>query len=224
MGFNDIFKKSFLEGYGSNNLNTFTITAAILVTCVLALYIFVVYRVITKKTFYSKSFNISLAAIAVITAGIILTVQSSIVVSLGMVGALSIVRFRTAIKDPMDLIFLFWAIAIGIICGAGLAQIAIILSLAVTILVLFLERLPVARAPMILVVNSSDIHSEKLITEETAKYAKHMHVKSRSLTDDGINLVIELRSDKCTELVTAVKELQGVKSASLLEHDGEVTF
>ena len=124
----------------------------------------------------------------------------------------------------MDLIFLFWAIAIGIICGAGLAQIAIILSLAVTILVLFLERLPVAKAPMILVVNSSDIHSEKLITDEAAKYARHLHIKSRSLTDDGLNMIIELRSDKCGDLVTAVKELQTVRSASLLEHDGEVTF
>ena len=195
-----------------------------LVTCVLALYIFVVYRVVTKKTFYSKSFNISLAALSVITAGIILTVQSSIVVSLGMVGALSIVRFRTAIKDPMDLIFLFWAIAVGIICGAGLAQIAVIVSVAVTILVLVLDRLPVAKAPMILVVKSSDIHSEKLITDEAAKYAKHLNIKSRNLTDDGINMIIELRSDKCSELVTAVKELDSFQSASLLAHDGEVTF
>ena len=221
---NNIFKKSFIEGFGSTSLSTYEISVAILITCVLALYVFVVYRVMTKKTFYSKSFNISLAAISIITAGIILTVQSSIVVSLGMVGALSIVRFRTAIKDPMDLIFLFWAIAIGIICGAGLAQVAVILSLAVTFMVLILDKLPIAKAPMILVINSSDINGEKTIMEEVGKYAKHTNVKSRNLTDDGLNMIIELRSDKYSELVLSVKSLQIVRSVSLLAHDGEVTF
>ena len=221
---NNIFKKSFIEGFGSTSLSTYEISVAILITCVLALYVFVVYRVMTKKTFYSKSFNISLAAISIITAGIILTVQSSIVVSLGMVGALSIVRFRTAIKDPMDLIFLFWAIAIGIICGAGLAQVAVIVSLAVTFMVLILDKLPIAKAPMILVVNSSDINGEKLIMEEISKYAKHTNIKSRNLTDDGLNMIIELRCDKYSELVTSVKSIQIVRSVSLLAHDGEVTF
>ena len=221
---NNIFKKSFLEGFGSTSLNTYEIAIAILITCVLALYVFVVYRVMTKKTFYSKNFNISLAAISIITSGIILTVQSSIVVSLGMVGALSIVRFRTAIKDPMDLIFLFWAISIGIICGAGLAQVAVIVSLAVTVMVLILSKLPVAKAPMILVIDSSDINGEKVIMEEVSKYAKHTNIKSRNLTDGGLNMIIELRCDKCSELVTSVMGLQNVRSASLLAHDGEVTF
>ena len=221
---NNIFKKSFLEGFGSASLSTYEIVIAMLITCVLALYVFVVYRVMTKKTFYSKSFNISLAALSIITAGVILTVQSSIVVSLGMVGALSIVRFRTAIKDPMDLIFLFWSIAIGIICGAGLAQIAVIVSLTVTLMLLILNRLPVAKAPMILVVDASDINGEKIIMDEVSKYAKHTNIKSRNLTDGGLNMIIELRSDKCSELVTSVMSLQTVRSASLMSHDGEVTF
>lgn len=220
----DIFKKSFLEGFGSTDLSTNKIIAAILITCVFALYIFAVYRVMTKKTFYSKSFNISLAAISIITAGVILTIQSSIVVSLGMVGALSIVRFRTAVKDPMDLIFLFWAITVGIICGAGLAQVAIFVSLAVTLMLLLLDKLPVAKAPMILVVNSSDIAGEKVITDEVGKFAKHMNIKSRNLTEDGLNIIIELRCDNYAELVLKVKNLQNVRSASLLAHDGEVTF
>ena len=107
MSFKDIFKKSFLEGFSSTEINTETIAAALAIASALALYIFLVYRVLTRKTFYSKSFNISLAGITVITAALILTMQSSVVLSLGMVGALSIVRFRTAIKDPMDLMFLF---------------------------------------------------------------------------------------------------------------------
>ena len=97
MSFQDVFKKSFLEGFQSTDINIYTVSLSMLLTCFVALYIFVVYRVVTRKTFYSKNFNISLAAVAVITSGIILTIQSSIVVSLGMVGALSIVRFRTAV-------------------------------------------------------------------------------------------------------------------------------
>ena len=169
MSFSDIFKKSFLDGFASTDINIYTATAAMMITCVLALYIFVVYRVLTRKTFYSKNFNIALAGIALITSGIILTIQSSIVVSLGMVGALSIVRFRTAIKDPMDLMFLFWSIAVGIICGVGMAEIAIILSIIMTAGILILNHLPVAKAPMILVVNASDLAAEENImipTEE----------------------------------------------------------
>ena len=103
MTFKDIFKKSFLEGYASTEITSLTIITALGIACVLALYIFFVYRVVTRKTFYSKSFNITLAGVTVITASLILTMQSSVVLSLGMVGALSIVRFRTAIKDPIDL-------------------------------------------------------------------------------------------------------------------------
>ena len=115
MSFKDIFKKSFLEGFASTEITTLTVVTALGVACLLALYIFFVYR----KTFYSKNFNITLAGVTVITASLILTMQSSVVLSLGMVGALSIVRFRTAIKEPMDLMFLFWSISVGIICSGG---------------------------------------------------------------------------------------------------------
>ena len=142
MSFKDIFKKSFLEGYASAEITTLTIVTALGIACALALYIFIVYRVVTRKTFYSKNFNITLAGITVITAALILTMQSSVVLSLGMVGALSIVRFRTAIKDPMDLMFLFWSISVGIICGAGLAQVAVILSVVLTLGILILDQMP----------------------------------------------------------------------------------
>ena len=126
MGFSDIFKKDFLASYTSDSISTIHIVSVLIITCIIAFYIFMVYRLITKKTFYSKTFNISIASIAVITAAIILAVQSSIVISLGMVGALSIVRFRTAIKEPMDLVFLFWSIAVGICCGAHVVGIALV--------------------------------------------------------------------------------------------------
>ena len=224
MTFSDIFKKSFLEGFSASDINIYTATVALLVTSALALYIFVVYRVVTRKTFYSKTFNISLAGIALITAGVIVTIQSSIVVSLGMVGALSIVRFRTAVKDPMDLMFLFWSIAVGIICGTGLAEIAIILSIIITVGILILNGLPVAKAPLILVVNASDLDAEEMILSVVSKFAKHPAVKSRNMTKDSLDLIIELRTDAGSKLVREILDLESVTSASLMAHDGEVTF
>ena len=130
--FSDIFKKSFLEGFNGGNITTGRVAVTLMVTVLLAAYLFFVYYVHSKKSFYDKSFNVSLALISVITAAIVLAMQSNLVISLGMVGALSIVRFRTAIKEPMDLMFLFWAISIGIICGANLFTIAILASLVIT--------------------------------------------------------------------------------------------
>ena len=224
MSFKDIFKRSFLEGFTSMEITTMTVLVALSVACALALYIFFVYRIVTRKTFYSKSFNISLAGVTVTTAALILTMQSSVVLSLGMVGALSIVRFRTAVKDPMDLMFMFWSISVGIICGAGLAQIAVILSVLMTMGILILDYMPVAKAPMILVVNASDAKVEKQITEILKKYTRHFNVKSRNLTAGSADIVIELRTSRGYELVQEVMDTEGVTSVSLLSHDGEVTF
>lgn len=224
MSFSKIFKQSFLDGFSSTDINAYTAATAMLITCLLAFYIFIVYRVLTRKTFYSKNFNISLAGIALVTSAIILTIQSSIVVSLGMVGALSIVRFRTAVKDPLDLMFLFWAIAVGIICGVGLAEIAIILSLIMTAGIVVLNGLPVAKAPLILVINASDLDAEAQIATVVAQYTKHFTVKSRNMTKSSLDLIIELRTGEGSKLVRAVLELPSVTSASLLAHDGEVTF
>ncbi len=224
MTFSDIFKKSFLEGFASTEITTVTVVAAMGIASAIALYIFFVYRVITRKTFYSKNFNISLAGITVITTALILTMQSSVVISLGMVGALSIVRFRTAIKDPMDLMFLFWSISVGIICGAGMAQVAVILSVVVTLGILILDQLPVAKAPMILVVNAVLPDAEEAVLREVGKYTKHFSVKSRNLTGSSLDLVLELRTAQGSELVRGVMGLEGIHSVSLLSHDGEVTF
>ena len=222
--FKDIFKKSFLEGYASAEITTITIVAALGIACALALYIFFVYRVVTRKTFYNKNFNISLAGVTVITAALILTMQSSVVLSLSMVGALSIVRFRTAVKDPMDLTFLFWSISVGIICGAGLAQVAVILSVIMTVGILVLDHMPVAKAPMILVVNASDLDAEEAVAAVVQKFSRYYNVKSRNLTGSSLDLVIEVRTEEGSALVREIMGLKSVSSASLLSHDGEVTF
>ncbi len=224
MSVKDIIKKSFLETFSKADISATDILVVLLITSVLALYIFFIYRILTRKSFYNKSFNIALAALALITAAIIITIQSSIVVSLGMVGALSIVRFRTAIKDPMDLVFLFWSISIGIICGAGLYEVAIVLSIMVTLAIFVLDKIPVAKAPMILVVNSTDIKNEENILDVVTEFCKFPKVKSRNLTADRLDIVIELRVKEEADMVLKINAINGVQSVSLLSHDGEVTF
>ena len=224
MGFKDVFKKSFLEGFTSMDITTGKIAATLIVTALLALYIFAIYRLVTRKVFYSKNFNISLAVMSLITAAIILAMQSNLVISLGMVGALSIVRFRTAIKDPMDLAFLFWSISIGIICCAGLYEIALVTSVGVTVFILVLDMLPVGKAPMMLVVNSSEMNGEKAVLDVVGKYARYYKVKSRNLSKGRLDLVIELKVKEESALVSEVAPLDGMLSPSIIAHDGEVTF
>lgn len=224
MNFSDIFKSSFLEGYQTGILSVKNMMAIVLITALISSYIFIVYRMSNRKSFYNKSFNASLPALAIITAAIILTIQSSIVVSLGMVGALSIVRFRTAIKEPMDLVFLFWSISVGIMCGAGCFSIAVITSVVVTIGILLAEWVPVAKAPQILLVNSSDYHNEKEILTIIKQYCTLYKIRARNLTKDHLDMAIEVRVKEEGELVHKLIELENVTSASLVAHDGEVTF
>ena len=224
MGFKDVFKKSFLEGFTSMDITTAKIVATLFVSALLALYVFAIYRLVTRKVFYSKNFNISLAAMSIITAAIILAMQSNLVISLGMVGALSIVRFRTAIKDPMDLVFMFWSISIGIICGAGLYEVALVTSVAVTVFILVLDMIPVSKAPMMLVINSSQMDGEQQILDIVGKYSKSYKVKSRNLSKGRLDMVVELRVKDESALVSEVAALEGMTGASLIAHDGEVTF
>lgn len=224
MSFSDIFKKDFLASYTSEAVTVPHAAAVLFITAVIAFYIFMVYRLVTRKTFYSKNFNISLAVIAVITAAIILAIQSSIVISLGMVGALSIVRFRTAVKEPMDLCFLFWAIAVGICCGAHMTEVALVLSVVLTILVLALDRLPIGRAPMILVANLETSEREPDLLNKVREYCKYYKVKARNITADRCNMVIEVRVKEEYQLIQAIKGLKDVENVSLVSHDGEVTY
>ena len=187
MSFADIFKKSFLEGYASGQIDIAEIVICMLITVLIGMYIFMVYRIITRNSFYNRNFNLSLIALAVITAAIILTIQSNIVISLGMVGALSIVRFRTAIKDPMDLVFLFWSISIGIICGAGFAVVAVIASVIITVIVLLFERLSVGTAAVILLVNTTDYKTEGQIMGIVESHCSMYKVKARNLTKNKLN-------------------------------------
>ncbi len=221
MGFNDIFTKTFREGFANTDLGFMEIVLVFALAACIGGYIFLVYRFITKQTFYSKHFNISLAVLPVIVAAIILAVQSSIVISLGMVGALSIVRFRTAVKDPIDLTFLFWTISVGIICGAGLGEIAIVVSLIITAMVVVLDNMQIVRAPMLLVLNLDSLDTEDEILQIVNKHCKYSKVKSRNITKEKLHMIVELRTDKGKELLKELSAKDGIFSVTLMEHDGE---
>ena len=166
----------------------------------------------------------ALAAACFIAVYIFFIYQSSVVISLGMVGALSIVRFRTAVKEPMDLVFLFWSISVGIICGAGLFEIAIFASLLITAAVLTLDHLPVSKTPMILIVDSSNIDGEEQIMETVEKYSAHSKVKSRNMNAESLNMVIEVRVKECAECIREINRLDGIRNVSMVSQEGEVTF
>ena len=200
------------------------VTVNILASALIGLFIFISYYISHRETIYSKKFNVSLVVLTVLTSTVMTVIGNNIALSLGMVGALSIVRFRTAIKDPMDLAFLFWSISIGIICGAGLYEIALVTSVGVTVFILVLDMLPVGKAPMMLVVNSSEMNGEKAVLDVVGKYARYYKVKSRNLSKGRLDLVIELKVKEESALVSEVAALGGMLSASMISHDGEVTF
>ena len=219
MNFADIFKQSFLQGYASSSLTLTSVLSCMVVVTLVSGYIFVVYRLISRDSFYNLNFNIALPAIAVITAAIILTIQASIVISLGMVGALSIVRFRTAIK-----VFLFWAISAGIICGAGLSMIAVIASVVVTVIVVAANRLPRMHASQILLVSCDTCENERAVMEEIEKSCSLYKVKSRNMASDRLDMAVEVRMKDAEAFMLRLVKLPHVTNASLVDHDGEVTF
>lgn len=222
--FSDIFKKSFLNELSTVDISLKFVVFSIGLCCVFAAYIFIVYQLTTRKTFYDKATSISIALSSVVVCGIILTIQSSLVVSLGMVGALSIVRFRTAIKNPLDLVFMFWSIAIGIICGVGMPMIAVVLSFAMTGGILIFCMVPMATAPMLLIVNAADFSARDKILEEVKSNASFHTIKSQVSEEHRLSMVVEVRVKKNSNLVQAVSSVEGVTRAALLSHDGEVTF
>ncbi len=222
MTFTDAIKKSVLQGFANVDISTTQIITILGITFILAIYIFFIYRLVNKSAFYNKSFHIAMALISVITAGIIIALQSSIVISLGMVGALSIVRFRTAIKDPLDLLFLFWSIGTGIMCGAGLFEIAIIVALIITIATFVLDYIPNTKKPYLLIVNADSRYNEEEILCCMKQYAKYYKMKSKNCKKDGTDIIFEVQTKQEKELVETLTEKAFITQLSLLSHDGEV--
>lgn len=221
MSIKDVVSERLVNGFGSADLTVAEILLTLGITFVIALYLFAVYRVITENAFYSKNFNISMVAMAIITAGIIMAMQSSLVISLGMVGALSIVRFRTAIKEPIDLLFLFWSIGTGIICGAGLYKVAIILAICVTIAIVVLKLVPENNAGQVMFISYTGSISGEDLNKVVEPFGKITSVKSKNVTAAGTNMACDVKVKDADGLVAALCAVDGVQSVSLMAHDGE---
>ena len=220
MSFKDIFKKSFLEGFASTEITTLTVVTALGVACLLALYIFFVYRVVTRKTFYSKNFNITLAGVTVITASLILTMQSSVVLSLGMVGALSIVRFRTAVKDPMDLLYLFWSITTGITTGAGMYLLALTAAVVMILMLLLFYHWQERGRVYIAVIHYT---GQQAGDDIVRAFGRNKYVvKSKTMRGDTVEMVAEVFcKDKELEFSDRLRAVPGVTDVTLIQYNGE---
>jgi len=207
--------------YSNEVLTTETILTVLLMVTMLSIYEFIIYRVVSKKHFYSKSFNITIAVIPFFIATIILSLQSSLVITLGTIGALAIIRFRTAIKDPVDMVYILWAVHIGITCGCSLFELAVLTSLIVTVVLFVLDNLSLGKAPHILVVHCKEIAEEQTLIGIVKKYSKRIRVKSRNYTNAGLDIVIELSVKNTQPLTSALAEMASVDRYSLLSYDSE---
>ena len=219
INFSDVFKSGFLEGFAG-----FSLTDAVIglgVSFLIGLFIFFIYAKSFSGVVYSASFNVSLVLMTMITSLIILGVTSNVVLSLGMVGALSIVRFRSAIKEPIDIVFLFWAISEGILCGAGLIPLALLGAPVIGGLLLVFSLRKDYSEPFLLIVRFDDPKAEDKITKIAEKKVKRLRLKSTSVLGEQTELILEVRLDRGDKsFVREISRTDGVSYASLVSYNG----
>lgn len=220
MTFNDIFQSSFLE-----NVTEFSAVDTLIgmvFAAVIGLFIFTIYKKTFQGVMYSSGFSLSLVGLCLVTTLVIMAVTSNVVLSLGMVGALSIVRFRAAIKEPMEIVYLFWSIAAGIVIGAGMVPLAVIGSAIIgAILVLFANR-KIHENPYILILNCSGEKAEKEAMGMIGQEVKRFAVKSKTVNRDGIELTAEIRlKDAATDFVNRLEGTEGIGEVTLVSYNGE---
>lgn len=220
MTFNDIFKSSFLEKAEVFSVLDFTIAMAL--AFALGLFIYYIYKRTYNGVMYSSAFGLSLMAMTMITTLVILAVTSNVVLSLGMVGALSIVRFRTAVKDPMDIVFLFWAIAAGIVLGAGLIPLAVFGSAFIGVILYVFANRKVLDRPYILILNCRDSEAEKKVLLSVKENVRRQVLKSKTVTKGGVELTLEIRlKEENADFVNRLSQAEGVESAVLVSYNGD---
>ena len=222
MTFNDIFESSFLENIAS--VSFLDMALALALAFGIGLFIFLIYKKTFSGVMYSAGFGVTLVALTMISTFVILAVTSNVVLSLGMVGALSIVRFRTAIKEPMDIAFLFWAIAAGIVLAAGLFPLAVFGSVAIGIVLLVFANRKAHTKPYIVVLRCENHDSELAATEFLKKQVDRCVVKSKTSQQGAVELNVEVRMrDDNTDFVNILSEMNGVSSAVLVSYNGDYT-
>ena len=218
MTFQDIFKSGFLENVTSVSL----IAIALVLAFGLGLFIFLVYKKTYMGVMYSSSFGVTLLALTMITTLVILAVTSNVVLSLGMVGALSIVRFRTAIKEPLDIAFLFWSIAVGIVLAAGMIPLAVIGSVIIGIILLVFVNHRTYQNPYIIVLQCADHESETAAQEFLKEHTRLCTVKSKTAQKGQVELNLDVRlKDENTDFINLLSEMPGVRSAVLVSYNGD---
>ncbi len=220
MTFNDIFKSGFLE-----NITEFSAVDTLigmLFALVIGLFVFMVYKKTFNGVMYSSGFSLTLVGLALVTTLIIMAVTSNVVLSLGMVGALSIVRFRAAIKEPMEIVYLFWAIAAGIVIGAGMILLAVIGSAIIGVVLILFANRKVHENPYILIMNCTDEGAEETALNLTEKAVERFVVKSKTVNAGGIELTAEIRmKDAETSFVNRLGDIDGVSDVTLVSYNGE---
>lgn len=220
MTFSDIFKSSFLENVTA--VTVLDMVIAMGLAFAVGLFIFLIYKKTYSGVMYSASFGVTLVALTMITTLVILAVTSNVVLSLGMVGALSIVRFRTAIKEPLDIAFLFWAIAAGIVLAAGLIPLAVFGSVFIGIILLIFVNKKDNTHPYIVVIRCNGHDSEVKALENLKGNAKKCVVKSKTAMKNSVELNVEVRlKNDNTDFINEIAELDGVESAVLVSFNGE---
>ncbi|MDL2261134.1 DUF4956 domain-containing protein [Methanimicrococcus sp. OttesenSCG-928-J09] len=218
--FDDLFESHLID-----NVIDFSITdifIAMVLAFIVGLFIFFIYKKTFSGVMYSSGFGVSLVAMALVTTMIIIAISSNLILSLGMVGALSIVRFRSAVKEPMDIAFLFWAISAGIVIGAGLIPLAVLGSAFIgLILILFASKKPLDK-PYILVVDCDNDETEKTVMEYVKSSVKKQVLRSKTLSGDGIELTVEVRlTNQESDFLNQISKTPGVSSAVLVSYNGE---
>lgn len=220
MTFNDIFKSSFLE-----NVTEFSAVDTLIgmvFALVIGLFIFLVYKKTFSGVMYSTGFAMTLVGLALVTTLIIMAVTSNVVLSLGMVGALSIVRFRAAIKEPMEIVYLFWAIAVGIVIGAGMIPLAVIGSAIIGVILILFANRKIHENPYILILNCNDEKTEEKALALAEQAVARFLVKSKTVNASGIELTAEIRmKDAATSFVNRLSALEGISNATLVSYNGE---
>ncbi len=220
MSFNDIFKSSFVE-----SVSSFSVTDTLLglaIALILGLFILLIYKKVFAGIMYSTGFAMSLVGLTLVTTLVIMAVTSNVVLSLGMVGALSIVRFRAAIKEPMEIVFLFWSLAVGIVVGAGIIPLAVIGSVIIGIILVIFASRKLDKTPYIMIVDCVNDNAENAARSLIEKSVDKLIVKSKTVNSNGIELTMEVRvKNGETSFVNRVNEVEGVSGATLVTFNGE---
>ena len=220
MNFSDVFKSSFIESV--QEFSAVDTLVGMLCALLIGMFIFVIYKKTFKGVMYSTGFAMSLIGLSLVTTLVIMAVTSNVVLSLGMVGALSIVRFRAAIKEPMEIVFLFWSLAVGIVIGAGMIPLAVIGSAIIGIILVLFGNVKFNTLPYILIVNCDDEKAEKEATKLIGKSVSKYIVKSKTVNASGIELTAEIKvKENATDFVNKVNEVAGVQGATLVSFNGE---